>query len=708
MHRAFLFLSKVQVLIVAAIVVTAAQPNIATAAPAKPNIIFILTDDLGYGDVGVFFQNLRKEKNDRSKPWASTPELDKMAAEGIKLTDHYCPAPVCAPSRASLLLGVHQGHANVRDSQFDKALENNYTLASMLKTAGYETAAVGKWGLQGKGKDASTWPAYPTKRGFDFYFGYVRHRDGHEHYPKEGLYREAKEVWDNNREISAQLDKCYTTDLWTARAKKWILDHNSTNAAQPFFMYLAYDTPHAVIELPTQAFPSGRGAKGGLQWLGTPGHMINTATGTIDSWMHPDYANATWDEDHNANTPEVAWPNVYKRNATAIRRIDDCVSDVLQLLRDLKLDTNTLVIFTSDNGPEKESFLQKEQLSPTFFDSFGPFDGIKRDLWEGGFRVPTIVWWPGHIKPGSTSSQPSQSHDWMATFAELAGVPAPAKCDGVSLVPELTGTGKQRASIVYSEFFHNAKTPNYAEFSAAHRNRPRQQMQTIRIGDFQGVRYNVKSHSDNFEIYNVTTDPGERVNLSKSPQYAKLQQEMKDTVLQLRRPDVDAPRPYDAEFVPAVEVSSTQPGIEWSEYDGHFPWVPDFSTLQSTKHDVTKQPSVTVRGRDNDIGLLFSGYIAVPADGEYTFYLAADTGALLRIHEATVIDADFGHRADSEKSGTIRLKAGKHPFRLSYERQDKGTPALTLSWSGPGFEKQAVPEKAFFHGNSSQGKTEVR
>lgn len=256
-------------------------PAANASVSAKPNIIFILTDDLGYGDIGLFFQNLRQKNNDRSQPWHLTPKLDGMAAEVIKLTDHYCAAPVCAPSRASLLLGVHQGHANIRDNQFDDALENNHTLATILKVAGYKTAAIGKWGLQGK--SAAAWPAYPTKRGFDDFFGYVRHADGHEHYPKEGLYRGPKELWENEIEISATLDKCYTTDLFSARAKKYILDQHANNPAQPFFMYLAFDTPHAVDELPTQAYPSGSGKNGGLKWLGKSGNMINTASGKIDS-----------------------------------------------------------------------------------------------------------------------------------------------------------------------------------------------------------------------------------------------------------------------------------------------------------------------------------------------------------------------------------------------------------------------------------------
>jgi arylsulfatase A-like enzyme len=668
----------------------------AAAEASKPNIIFILTDDLGFGDLGTFFQNARRGSNNPAQPWQATPKLDAMAAEGLKLTDHYCPASVCAPSRASLLLGVHQGHANIRDNQFDKALENNHTLATVLKAAGYRTAAIGKWGLQGKGDSPAKWPAYPTKRGFDYYFGYVRHADGHEHYPKEGTHKGSKQVWDMDQEISSTLDKCYTADLFTARAKQWILDQHAKNAAQPFFMYLAFDTPHATTELPTQAYPAGSGGNGGLRWLGKSGQMINTASGTVDSWYHPDYAKATFDDDGNPNTPEVPWPAVYKRYATAVRRIDDCVGDVLQLVRDLHIDTNTLVVFSSDNGPSIESYL-KEPFAANFFNSFGPFDGIKRDLWEGGLRVPTIVWWPGHIQPGRTSAEPCQSHDWMPTFAEVAGVPAPARSDGVSLVPLLTGKGRQRKSTVYSEYFHEAKTPNYSEFAPEHRGRKREQMQAIRLGDYQGVRYNVTSHSDNFEIYDVAKDPGERINLASKPEFASLQQKMKDTVLQLRRPDANAGRPYDNELVPAASIASLKPGIAWSSYKGNFPWLPELTMLHASSAGITNHPAIAIQQHETGTGLLFTGYLDVPTDGEYTIYLSADTRALLRIHEATVIDEDFGYSLNTEKSGVIRLKAGKHPFRLYYATQTKSSPSLSFCWSGPGIEKQPIPDTAFFH-----------
>jgi arylsulfatase A-like enzyme len=224
-------------------------PSRQEKAQSKPNIIFILVDDMGWGDVGAFWQNQRKARNDRGEPWQQTPALDQLAAGGVMLTNHYAAAPVCAPSRASLLLGVSQGHANVRDNQFDKELQDTYTLGTALKRAGYHTAAIGKWGLQGgdpkmPGPD---WPAHPAKRGFDYYLGYIRHADGHEHYPKEGIYRGTKEVWDNRTNITDDLDKVYTADLWTAAAKRYITQQAQAADSSPFFLYLAYDTPHAVL-----------------------------------------------------------------------------------------------------------------------------------------------------------------------------------------------------------------------------------------------------------------------------------------------------------------------------------------------------------------------------------------------------------------------------------------------------------------------------
>ncbi|MCK0191722.1 sulfatase-like hydrolase/transferase [Arenibacter sp. F20364] len=663
----------------------------------KPNIIFILTDDLGYGDLGVLFQNMKAKEKGAAHPREYTPNLDQMAAEGALMSQHYSAAPVCAPSRASLLLGRSQGHANIRDNQFDKALDNNHTLGSVLQTAGYTTAAIGKWGLQGKGGKAPNWTAHPLNRGFDYYLGYIRHGDGHEHYPKEGIYRGSKEVYENRVNIADDLDKCYTTDLFTAAAKKWIVDFKkSEDADKPFFMYLAYDTPHAVLELPTQAYPAGGGLNGGLQWLGEPGKMINTASGEVDSWMHPDYANATYDDDGNPATAQLAWPEVYKRYATDTRRIDDAVGDILQLLKDLKIDENTMVVFTSDNGPSKESYLANEPIDPTFFKSYGPFDGIKRDCLEGGVRMPTLALWPGNIPAGNHIETPSISYDWMPTFAQMAGLPAPAISDGVSLLPSLLGKGTQAEGNIYIEYFQPGKTPDYADFIPEHQGRRRNQMQMVRFGNYVGLRYDIKSHNDPFEIYDVLKDPQQTQDLAKDPKLASLQQKMKDKVLGSRIPNSTALRPYDDFPVPSVTEGEMKSGIQWKAFKGNFPWVPEVATLSELENGVVNQLNGHINTVAGSGAMFFEGYIRVPSDGDYTFYVSANSGAFLRIHDAAVIDADYEYFQNSPKSGSIKLKAGLHPFRVYYKSPKKGKPSLELEWSGPGQERETIPTRVFF------------
>lgn len=654
----------------------ASVAGVRAADSPRPNIIFILCDDLGYGDVGVFYQNLRAAMNDRGVPFFSTPNIDTMARDGVKVTQHYCAAPVCAPSRASLLTGLTQGHANVRNNQFDKALADTHTLGSVLRTAGYATAAIGKWGLQGTSQEGredapgtgspASWPAYATKRGFDFYFGYVAHKDGHFHYPME----DGRKVWENDREVSADLDLCYTTDLFTARAKKWITEETAANPAKPFFLYLAYDTPHAKLQNPPCAYPPGGGLKGGVQWTGEPHAMLNTATGTMDGWIHPDYAQATWDHDHKTSTPEVPWPDVQKRYANDVRRIDDCVGDLLQLLKDLKIDDNTLVVFTSDNGPSIESYL-KEDYSPVFFHGFGPFDGIKRDTLEGGIREPTLVKWPRGISAGRVDDQPSGQWDWLATFAELAGVPIPAATDGVSLVPSLTGRGEQRPSTLYTEYFVDVRTPSFSEFEPAHRGRKRGQMQSIIMDGFKGVRYDVKSADDDFEIFDLRKDPKESRNLANSPELSKLQAMMKARVLQLRMPDGSAPRPYDGAFVPPV---ATEPqgasGLSWSLFEGSWPWMPDFRTLTPVKSGSVANPDLSMAPSDKAFGVSYEGFFRAPADGDYTFTEDSDGGVMLFLHDKRVIRESKG-LSQRDSSASVPLKAGWHPLRLYYRNGGK-------------------------------------
>ncbi|MEG1227599.1 MAG: sulfatase-like hydrolase/transferase [Flavobacterium sp.] len=654
-------------------------------AQKKPNIIYILVDDMGYGDIGVFFQNQRMKSNDPSKPYQITPYLDQMAASGAIFTQQYCNAPVCAPSRSSLLTGVNQGNAQIRDNQFDKALEDNHTLATVLKQAGYQTMAIGKWGLQGVEETGPNWPAHPLKRGFDSYYGYMRHVDGHEHYPVEGLYRGKREVYDDYNNVAEGLAKCYTTDLWTAVAKKRIIEHTkSKDASKPFFMYLAYDAPHAVLELPTQEYPSGKGLNGGLQWTGKSGHMINTASGTPDSYTHNDYANAVYDDDNNAATKEVPWPDTFKRYATANRRIDDAVGDILQLLKDLKIDENTLVVFTSDNGASIESYLPSQFIGfvPTFFSSNGPFDGIKRDCWEGGVRMPVLANWPKHIQAGKVVTTPSMLSDWMATFAQAAGVIPPARTDGVSLLPSLTGKGKQEQSLIYVEYFENGKTPDFKNDNSTHKNRKRGQMQMIRMGNFSGVRYDIKSAEDNFEIYDVVNDPKETNNLAVKPEFQNMQLQMKASVLQTRHADVEAPRPYDDALIPAAKISGKLlSGFKQEFFSGDFPWVVSDKGLKAQSSQIST--SLNGKAETTKTGMiLYKGYIKVPADGKYSFSLKTSGKAYMRLHNASLFDADFGYQSNKELIQEVNLKEGYHPVSIYVLKQSNTNESITIKWKG--------------------------
>jgi arylsulfatase A-like enzyme len=674
-----------------ALLLFSAAPAILQASVPRhkqpPNVIFILTDDLGYGDVGVFFQNQRQKAADRSEPWHYTPNLDKMAASGAQLTQQYANAPVCAPSRASLLTGTHQGNALIRNNQFDKALENNHTLGTVLQAAGYATATIGKWGLQGVDEVGPNWPAHPLKRGFDAYFGYMRHMDGHEHYPVEGVYGGPKQVWYGYENVSAAMGKCYTTDLWTAAAKKYVTDHTKgPDLAKPFFLYLAYDTPHAVLELPTQEYPAGQGLHGGLQWLGTPGHMINTASGQVDSYVHPDYRSATYDDDRNAATPEVPWPDTYKRYATAVRRIDDGVGDLLQLLKDLHLADNTLVVFTSDNGPSIESYLPARYAPnlPTFFNSFGPFDGIKRDCWEGGVRMPTLVAWPNRIPAGRVVTTPSIFSDWLATLADAAHVPAPARTDGVSLLPSLTGQGTQPESRVYVEYFEEGKTPAFEEFEPGRRGRRREQMQLLRLGDLVGVRYQVTSANDDFEIYDVVKDPSESTNLALQPGYEQVQQQLKAQALQVRHANPTAKRPYDDALIPAFPTPArTTPGFAWKHVKGDFQWVAAENQQKASTHGTAR----ALGGKElrNKRGMMYyTAYLNVPTDGGYEFSLTTAGKAFVRLHEAALLDADFGYAAGTELTQRMPLQAGLHPIRIACLITKNTAPALKLQWKKDG------------------------
>ncbi|MBT3361763.1 MAG: sulfatase-like hydrolase/transferase [Rhodospirillales bacterium] len=657
-------------------------------AAERPNIIFVLCDDLGPGDIGILWQNGREGTQK-----FSTPHLDTFAQEGMILTRHYCPAPVCAPSRGSLLTGRHQGHCAVRDQQFDKELPDEYTLGSVMQKAGYATAAIGKWGLQG-GKYVLCWPGqrgdrspelepgHALLRGFDYFYGYTGHVDGHYHYP----FEDNRPMYDGYKDVTDGLAKCYTTDLFTARTKKWIEDHHEAHSEQPFFIYLAYDTPHSKQQVPTTShltaesnYPEGGGLTGGVQWNeDASGGQINTAKGIVNKGMHPAFANAVGDDGQ-------PWPEPATRHVTMVRRIGDAVEDIVQLLKDLGIDEDTLIVFTSDNGTHPA-----DRHQPDYFDTFGPYDGRKRDMWEGGIRMPTLVRWPSVIAAGSKSDSPSQSHDWMATFSDLVGMQPPALCDGVSIAPTLTGRGKQRLGIVYSEYSQpGGRTADYIEFEPSRRGRPQDQMQSILIGDYKGVRVDIKNQNTLFEVYHTLDDIKETTNLAGMPG-VPTQQQFEAAVLRLRRTDPSAPRPYDNALIPSLTGDAIRPGLIRKEYPGDFDWVPQF-------HNLTPSDQTVVNGLVPTAGAQqFVGFLTVPVDGVYDFALTTPQGkAIVRLHDALLINADTNYAASTKAlSGAIALQAGLHPLRINYLAGTDAAP-LTLEWRLPGGEMTAIPSDQF-------------
>lgn len=632
-------------------------------AQDKPNIIFVLCDDLGWGDLGVLYQNERDAERKHL-----TPNIDQFAEEGIQLRSHYCPAPVCAPSRASLLTGFHQGHADVRNNQFDKALLDDYTLPGVMKTAGYTTALIGKYGLQGKGDSADSWPAYPTKRGFDEFLGYVTHVAGHSHYPahtwalgNSEKHRGKMDLWHNDQEISAKLDKCFTSDLFTAYAKKWITARVQDRSAKPFFLYLAYDTPHAALQLPPCEYPEGGGLNGGLQWIGEDHKMINAAQGEVDGYIHPDHE---------------GWDDLQQRQAGMIRRLDQSVGDLVQLLKDLKVDDNTLIVFSSDNGPHEESYILDVNYDADLFQAYGPFDGIKRDAYEGGIRVPTLVRWPSRIAGGRVNETPSQFHDWMNTFLDAAGVPLVAQSDGVSLMPTLTGEGEQVEPVTYVEYQNGTKVPKYDDFDESHRGAKRGEQQVIFMDGYKGLRTDIKSADQPFRIYDLSEDISELNDLaSSSPEFEALQQRMQDRVIQIRRPNAEAARPYDEVALAPVAEQETTDGLTAQFTPGKFEWIP--VAADSEQADISALDFEAPESGAVEI----AGFIQVDKAGEYTVTLDSPDAALLHIHQSLVIDADTPQQDGGKQTSTVRLEKGLHPISLRYLTTG---PATDLTFDGPG------------------------
>ena len=373
---------------------------------AQPNLIWIMADDLGYGDLGCYGQKV-----------IQTPSIDRMAKEGLRFTHFYAGATVCAPSRSVLMTGLHHGHTRIRGNAGKtnpaaQALKaGDITVADVLKKAGYQTALIGKWGLGNVGEAEE---GLPRKHGFDYFYGYLSQHHAHNHFPDYLWRNETKEPLSNVIVPVGEDGAGYATeavhyadDLFTEDALKFV----SENKARPFFLYWSMVIPHANNE---RARELGDGAH-------VPGYGP--------------YA----DKD---------WPKQDKGQAAMITRLDSYVGRMMEHLKSLDLADNTLVIFTSDNGPHNESRHDLERFDPN-----GPYTGIKRSLTDGGIRVPFIAWWPGRVKPGETGHV-GYFPDFMPTAAELVGAPAPEKTDGLSLVPLLNGKAdeQRRHEFLYWEF----------------------------------------------------------------------------------------------------------------------------------------------------------------------------------------------------------------------------------------------------------------
>jgi arylsulfatase A-like enzyme len=441
--------------------------RVAGAEPTpRPNVIMVLADDLGYGDVGCYGQKQ-----------IQTPNIDRLAAEGMRFTQCYAGSTVCAPSRCCLMTGLHTGHARVRGNALVPLESQDATVAELLKAAGYRTALIGKWGL---GEPGST--GVPNRKGFDYFFGYLNQVHAHNYYPDYLWRNEEKFPLPGNVVEKGVASKrtTYSHDLFTQAALKFV-----EKSDKPFFLYLAYTIPHANNEA-------------GKQGMEVPSDAPYT---------------------------EKPWPQQQKNHAAMITRLDADVGKLVKRLQELKLDDKTIIFFSSDNGPHREG-----GADPKFFGSSGPLRGIKRDLYEGGIRVPMIVRWPGRIKAGAVSEQAWAFWDFLPTAAELAGAKIPEKLDGISLVPALVGekaAGRPQPSheFLYWEFHEGG-------FS-----------QAVRMGDWKLVR-RPYGKDPAPELYNLKSDLGEAKNVAGEYKdvVAKIEAYLKDARTDAKQWPVPPPR----------------------------------------------------------------------------------------------------------------------------------------------------------------------
>jgi arylsulfatase A len=436
-----------------------------------PNIVYILADDLGYRELGSYGQEKIR-----------TPNLDRLAAQGMRFTQHYSGNPVCATSRCVLLTGKHPGHAFIRDNKEVGGWgpeepegqwpipDEEYTIAEMLQEAGYVTGAFGKWGLGGPGSTGQ-----PNNQGFDHFYGYLCQRVAHNYYPTHLWRNHDVDVQHNNRYFKAhqrlkeplESDQAYYDrynggDYAPEEIANELLGFIRKNKDKPFFVYYPTVIPHVALQAP-QAF--------------------------IDQYPRE------WDDKpYLGNGGYLPHPRPRAAYAAMISYMDDNIGRIMDLLDELGLSDNTIVMFTSDNGTSYAGGVDMK-----FFNSLGELRGRKGDLYEGGIRVPMIARWPGQIEAGTTTDHLSAFWDVMPTLAELAGVAIPDSTDGVSFAPTLLGEGRQKiAPYLYWEF------TGYGG------------QQVVRLGDWKGIRRNIKKKENlAIELYNLVDDIGEKTDLAR-------------------------------------------------------------------------------------------------------------------------------------------------------------------------------------------------
>ena len=469
--------------------------------PRLPNIVFIIADDLGYGDVGPYGQKKIK-----------TPNIDRLAREGMRFLQHYSGSPVCAPSRCVLMTGMHSGHAIVRtnvstppEGQYPLP-EGTVTLARILKSLGYITGGFGKWGLGGPGSTGE-----PYKQGIDKFFGYLCQGKAHNFYPPY--------LWDNDRKVDLKnppmklpdklpatadprdpasyvsyVGKEYSADLIFEQARKFVRD----NKDRPFFLYVPTTLVHLALQVPEDSLAEYRG-----------------------KWDDPPYVGGNGYLPHHS--PRAAY-------AGMVTRMDKEIGRIMDLIRELGLDENTIFVFTSDNGPLNDRFAGTDSA---FFNSTAGLRGFKGSLYEGGFRVPCIVRWKGKIAPGTTSERVTGFEDWMPTLLTLIGKDKaiPSKIDGISFAPTLFGKKQDARPFLYREF------PSYGG------------QQLARIGDWVGIRQNLvgkgkakaKAPNLHIELYNLRND--ERQTKDVSAQHPEIVAQLERLMREQHVPSKDFPIP---------------------------------------------------------------------------------------------------------------------------------------------------------------------